>query len=952
MNRYSLHLRKAVHATIAAVLMTAHTAQALPEVWQRLYNGNEIFPGAAFPFGPSDDPDGDGWTNQQESIAGTDPFSSQAGQGYLVPTIEARLYPAGQFRLQWPSQPGKEYQIQISQDLTTWTPVGGKHLGGDYPIVVDMAPELLEGGRPPLLFWRVETGDQPVPGGGLDPWSLHILSTRSDIRYAMMMAAQGIGGPEEDPNTDAAGPTDRYDAAPRDNQINWEKVPEARYLWLPADGAGIAVDMNDKGQILYKLPNGSGGFDFTEAPVGEVWDPALPSGQRRTPVMFNPAGFQLRMWKADHAPGPNTNPHIPSGDDVPVQDAVIWPPPEGDDNRSASAFVELKAIGDDGSVAADVYYSMAEKFGGQSESPSRFVSGDFVFLWKSGDYDRGELVGDGRGFLSTISTSSRNHAVGFYEHSEEGTVTTRLMLADHPAGGTGQPTPLAFHAHDPAHPSNAPLDITTGQAARPQYQYPPDAKISRTGKVLFTRLEGTTFRGVVGGTIQHGDLPETVRDFDSITDIPPGATASWGIGSAGVFMTPAHGATANLVSATGILQFDRTGTGIGSGKAPPGNPARFIWRNTRWITLDKATNLPASTFDDLLPRKITPSGMIWLRNENGTQNGVLIPITAKDDNFATGVDDESIQADPLVDGYQDRFWIMVPAGETDPNAGILRTPLAGPATLGFDAATASPAVIAPGGPGVDTPVSWSDGGSTYGDRQITASITGGTAHGHPIALKVMKKRTIRVLVQPVGYNRVTLPDQTALENRLREIYGKQLNAWPEVTYGEWIQYNADTDGDALIDLGSPEGPALAAKGNMEGYDIKVIMSDGCLVAPSESGIAGIVTGYAPPDSGANTCFVAVNRYEKNAQGVYEAHLRPMDNIIHTVAHEIGHIILDDGGHPDHGEGVAPLDHSLDRTKRLMCSGHNNNNNSILLVKKEWDKAEIWLQANPDRRSSP
>ncbi len=86
------------------------------------------------------------------------------------------------------------------------------------------------------------------------------------------------------------------------------------------------------------------------------------------------------------------------------------------------------------------------------------------------------------------------------------------------------------------------------------------------------------------------------------------------------------------------------------------------------------------------------------------------------------------------------------------------------------------------------------------------------------------------------------------------------------------------------------------------------------------------------------------------QSVYEAHLRTMDNIIHTVAHEMGHVILDDGGHPDHGEGVAPLDNSLDRTKRLMCSGHNNNNNSILLVKKEWDEAEKWLVDIVDERT--
>ena len=39
----------------------------------------------------------------------------------------------------------------------------------------------------------------------------------------------------------------------------------------------------------------------------------------------------------------------------------------------------------------------------------------------------------------------------------------------------------------------------------------------------------------------------------------------------------------------------------------------------------------------------------------------------------------------------------------------------------------------------------------------------------------------------------------------------------------------------------------------------------------------------------------------------------------------------------------------DVTKRLMCSGPFRRENSRLLVKAEWDVAEVWLRLVPDER---
>ena len=76
----------------------------------------------------------------------------------------------------------------------------------------------------------------------------------------------------------------------------------------------------------------------------------------------------------------------------------------------------------------------------------------------------------------------------------------------------------------------------------------------------------------------------------------------------------------------------------------------------------------------------------------------------------------------------------------------------------------------------------------------------------------------------------------------------------------------------------------------------------------------------------------------------------------TIAHEIGHVILG-AGHPGEVEqkaapngalawvngGVAPLI-GTKQIERLMCSGGKRakDGSSRLLVKKEWDAAELWF----------
>jgi len=69
--------------------------------------------------------------------------------------------------------------------------------------------------------------------------------------------------------------------------------------------------------------------------------------------------------------------------------------------------------------------------------------------------------------------------------------------------------------------------------------------------------------------------------------------------------------------------------------------------------------------------------------------------------------------------------------------------------------------------------------------------------------------------------------------------------------------------------------------------------------------------------------------------------KTFEGVLNTIEYEIGHLIIMDG-HLE-GAGAASLPgktHSL----RLMASGTKRSPNGDLMVKGEWDAAEIWLKS--------
>ena len=86
----------------------------IPQEWMSQYFGADIF---AWPS-PNADSDGDGVSNLNEFLAGTDPTDANS-------VLRIALQPTHQgLFLNWNTQPGLLYQVQSSANLTTWSNVG------------------------------------------------------------------------------------------------------------------------------------------------------------------------------------------------------------------------------------------------------------------------------------------------------------------------------------------------------------------------------------------------------------------------------------------------------------------------------------------------------------------------------------------------------------------------------------------------------------------------------------------------------------------------------------------------------------------------------------------------------------------------------------------------------------------------------------------------------------
>ncbi|MGD9419418.1 MAG: hypothetical protein Q7R22_010780, partial [Verrucomicrobiota bacterium JB025] len=73
MNRVLLCGAVVVWVSQPAMAIVDVNGNGMSDVWEREFNDGELFDEG---FDPLADPDADGWTNVEESIAGTGPFDS------------------------------------------------------------------------------------------------------------------------------------------------------------------------------------------------------------------------------------------------------------------------------------------------------------------------------------------------------------------------------------------------------------------------------------------------------------------------------------------------------------------------------------------------------------------------------------------------------------------------------------------------------------------------------------------------------------------------------------------------------------------------------------------------------------------------------------------------------------------------------------------------------------
>jgi hypothetical protein len=90
---------------------TDANANGLSDAWESLYFGE-----VSSEHPPGMDSDGDGASDEQEFLAGTHPLRPTS----VLALSEPRVQPNRTVRFEWPSALGREYRLEISNDLLTW----------------------------------------------------------------------------------------------------------------------------------------------------------------------------------------------------------------------------------------------------------------------------------------------------------------------------------------------------------------------------------------------------------------------------------------------------------------------------------------------------------------------------------------------------------------------------------------------------------------------------------------------------------------------------------------------------------------------------------------------------------------------------------------------------------------------------------------------------------------
>lgn len=404
---------------------------------------------------------------------------------------------------------------------------------------------------------------------------------------------------------------------------------------------------------------------------------------------------------------------------------------------------------------------------------------------------------------------------------------------------------------------------------------------------------------------------------------------------------------------------------------PSGQPGfgDVIWANGKFESLaDVAPGLPTAWTGNPHLDEMTRSGTILISKESAPLNSAWdfaqgLPISIEDDLFATGVDNVSITSSIPGPECGGRDWVMVPRGWTNSFDLILNgsSSYQAPAT-NHQGSCESPVSL--GNNTTNVTLSGEAEGESE-DRDLQLRIGVNDSISNPIGVKVMNERTVNIKVWYVScsssaYNK---PTKQEIENFLYARFRLQLNA--HIHCGTPTDLGViDFNNKSATDLGAPPGDSYDGELNFD-FGPEFSGEAGQILKPSENGpenndsaasinvyLVGGVYQMAlhSTNSGVYSRLNQLDGYtfiEEAVCWVNAGQHRSKTAILDTLAHEIGHVIIG-SGHPDKGSGKAPLPGTNHRL-RLMCSGDlsPSDGSGRLLVKAEWDAAEIWFKEEED-----
>ncbi len=138
---------------LAPAQMIDQNTNALSDVWEQLYGASGLSPGG--------DADGDGYSNLQEALAGTNPFDANS-----VPKIANAALAASLFTLTIPCELGKQYQLQSVATLgdTNWVVETNVVVRSGSTLTLTAPPSST--GK----FFRTAVSDVDTDGDGVNDW--------------------------------------------------------------------------------------------------------------------------------------------------------------------------------------------------------------------------------------------------------------------------------------------------------------------------------------------------------------------------------------------------------------------------------------------------------------------------------------------------------------------------------------------------------------------------------------------------------------------------------------------------------------------------------------------------------------------------------------------------------------------------------------------------------------